>query len=324
MRETWIQLQRAETLLFGAAVMPQMNRYRKILAGFKLEANLAGWLIRLVNGFNPNHITAQDYLQRYPFSSLDAIRDILNQLTDRGHLQSKSKGVYMATTLGRTKIRDWHEKIGELMQEADLGDITPGQVHTLLKYDRRIIESIKTATRPHGYTIFNHRLQGLHPSYDPPRLWHHWQLVWTLLAASEDEEEYVRKARNIPPLEWFLRRQLWFIDRRPWRARARTLKALVQRATGYSPIRDAKNACTKAINNLKDKEWVQETDGGFRLTKDGLAVCDKDECLIDGHLLSSWPDFSNEELLELSRILTLLNQRFETIITKALQKTQRG
>jgi hypothetical protein len=77
--------------------------------------------------------------------------------------------------------------------------------------------------------LFHHRLRGLHPAYDPPQLWHHWQRVWAMLAAREDEREYVRQQRNLPPLVWFIRRQIWFVHRRPWLVRGKpTLENLAR------------------------------------------------------------------------------------------------
>jgi hypothetical protein len=193
-----------------------------------------------------------------------------------------------------------------------LGDVPPADIKRLLDYDRRILEAIEAASRPHGHPIFHHRLHGLHPAYVPPQLWHHWQRVWTMLAASEDEQEYVRQQRGLPPLVWFVRRQLWFVHRRPWLVRAKpNLENLVRRATGYSPIDRAEEACAQAVAELAARDWLKTVDGEFRLTQAGLAACDQDEDEIDRSFLSCWPPFSAGQLKELLRIATRLNNYLE-------------
>jgi hypothetical protein len=310
LRDTWTSLQRAETLLFQAAALPKMPQYRVLLDELYRESNSLNLLIRMVNGFDPENLSAQDYLTRYPFSSVEAIRAGLELLTKSGHMIKNEAGNYAATELGKQLIRRWQRGVAELMQSVDLGDIPPIDVDKLLTYDLRILEALKTASRPHGNPILRNRLRGIHPAYDPPKLWHHWMHVWTMLAASEDEEEYVRKLRGIDPLVWFVRRQIWFIHRRPWRARARTFEALVRRATGYSPIEDARGALSEAIQILKAQNWLIESDGEYGLTNEGLAACDEDEREIDGYFLSCWPTLSEGEIEKLLDITERLNARF--------------
>jgi hypothetical protein len=206
-----------------------------------------------------------------------------------------------------------------MIQSLDLGDVTATDVQRLLAYDRRILEALQAASPPQGNQIFGHRLRGMHPSYEPPALWHHWQLAWTMAAASEDAEEYVRKLRGLAPLVWFVRRQIWFAHRRPWRARALTLEALVRRATGYSPLDQAENACAQAIQELQERAWLQALDEEYRLTEQGLAVCDQDEREVDEHFLSGWPAFSDDEVQELLDITTRLNERCSELIRQAKQ-----
>jgi hypothetical protein len=222
LRDTWMAVQRAETLLFRAAALPKMEQYRKILAEMDLESASLSLLLRSVNGFDPDNLSPQDYLSRYPFSSLEAIRAGFELLVESGHMISNEIGNDAATEIAKQSVHRWQQGVSELMQAVDLGDIPPSDVKKLLQYDRRIINALKAASRPHGNPILGHRLRGMHPSYDPPRLWHHWMHVWTMLAASEDEQEHVRQLRGLDPLVWFVRRQIWFINRRPWRCAKRS------------------------------------------------------------------------------------------------------
>lgn len=314
LREAWTSVQRAETLLFRAAALPRMAQYRKLLEEMNLETRSLSLLIRTVNGFDPNDISPQDYLNRYPFSSVASIKAGLELLVESGHMMRNELGNYAATELAKQCVHHWQQGVAGLMQSVDLGDIPPTTVQKLLEYDVRILDALQKTSRPHGNPVLGHRLRGMQPSYVPPKLWHHWMHVWTMLAAREDEEEYVRQLRGLDPLIWFVRRQTWFAHRRPWLARARTFEALVRRATGYSPIEDAEQALSEAIRKLKSRDWLEESDGEFRLTDEGLAVCDEDEREIDENFLSSWPGFSEVEIDELMDIATRLNNRFLELI----------
>ncbi len=200
------------------------------------------------------------------------------------------------------------------MQSVDLGDIPSTYVQRLLEYDLKILNAFKATSRPHGNPILGHRLHGLHPPYDPPMLWHHWMHVWTMIAAREDEEDYVRKLHGLDPLVWFVRRQVWFIDRRPWLSRVRTFDDLVRRATGYAPITCAESACQNAIDDLKTRNWLVDVDGNLHLTELGMKTCDRDEKEVDEHFLSSWPLLSDLEIEELNQITNRMNERFVFIV----------
>ncbi len=312
--DIWTSVQRAETLLFRAAAYQNLPQFRKLFDGCEIDGDARALLVRMGCGFDPQNLVPEDYLVRYPFSSVEAIRAGLDQVVEGDHALRKEDGNYALNARGENAIRTWMQRVSVLMQAVDLGDIPQSDVQKLLAYDRRILEAIQAASRPHGHPIFNHRLRGLHPSYDPPQLWHHWQLVWTMLAASEDEQEYVRQQRGLSPLVWFIRRQTWFVHRRPWLVRAKpTLENLARRATGYSPIDRAEEACAQAVAELEARDWLETVGKEFRLTKAGLAACDKDERDIDANFVSCWPAFGEAELEELLDITTRLNDRFSEL-----------
>jgi hypothetical protein len=319
---TWTTIQRAETLLIRAAVHQNPILRTQLFDGFDLDGTARQLLARMACGFDPQNLTAGDYLVRYPFSSVETLQAGLDHLVDCGVVVAHGEGRYAVTELGERAVRRWMEKVSFMIQSLDLGDIPSAAVQRLLDYDRRIVEAIQAASRPHGHPIFTHRLRGLHPAYDPPELWHHWQLVWTMLAASEDEEEYVRQRRGMEPMVWFARRQIWFNHRRPWRARVKTLDDLVRRATGYSPVDGAETVCRQAIRNLEDCGWVEAMDGEYRLTPEGLARCDDDEREIDGYLVSCWPDLGEDEVQDLLEITTRLSNRCEELSRAESENTE--
>ena len=314
-RDVWTNVQKAESLLVGAAVTLNPTTLRDYFGQFEVDIDLLGLADRMVCGFDPDHFSSQDYLVRYPFSSLPAIDHHVAQLVDVGFAVYNDDNTVRFTEKAREYILGWMQTVGQMARTVDLGDIESEAIARFLDYDRRIIEQMSQTPRPHGNPILGCRLNGLHTAYDQPELWHHWQYAWTMLAASEDEEEYVRGLRGLSPLVWFIRRQLWFVERRPWRSRGTTLERLVGRAVSYSPVEDAESACRAALDDLLARGWVEAHDNGtHRLTEAGLAACDADEQEVDEHLLSTWPDFSADEVADLNDIAVRLNARFMEII----------
>jgi hypothetical protein len=312
----WPNLQRAETLMIFAAVGHHRAMFQAYLDQVNLEESTRSLLIRLACGFDPDRLCAADYFSRYPFSSLSAIQAGLDHLAGQELVVAKGSGHYALTGYGKDTVHGWFRAVETMIEALDLGGFTPQDAARLLDYDRRILDGIRAAVRPHGHPIFRHRLRGLHPSYEPPALWHHWQYVCTMLAASEDEEEYVRDQRRLAPLVWFARRQIWFVHRRPWRARVRTVEDLARRATGYSPLDRAEEACAQAVRALEAQGWVEATDGELRLTAEGLAITDRDEDEIDRYFLSCWPGLSGDEVEELGDLVKRLNDRWEELIAQ--------
>jgi hypothetical protein len=309
MAEVWTSIQRTETLMVAAAAHQNPIMRARLFEGVSLDATARQLLVRMACGFDPGQLCATAYLVRYPFSSIEAIQAGIAHLVECRALAANGDGTYAVSELGDQIVRGWMERVANMIQSLDLGDVMPADVQKLLNCDLQILQTIRAASRPHGHPIFNHRLRGLHPQYDPPALWHHWQLVWTMLAASEDEEEYVRQCRGMEPLVWFVRRQIWFAHRRPWRARVKTLDDLVLRATGYGPIDQAEIRCRQAVGDLTARGWIQVVDGAYRLTPEGLTTCDEDEREIDEGFLSCWPAFRQEEMDELLDVTARLNRR---------------
>jgi len=315
-RETWTELQRAETLLFHAAAVCHRNGMRALFDGFEVDGPPRDLLIRAGCGFPPDALQPEDYLARYPFSSVDGIRGLLEKLVEAGAArESEQAGSGFALTeRGVELVRTWMKRVAAMMTDLDLGDVISSDVDELVAFDRQIVESLRVNERRHGSTVLSGRLRGVRPNYTPPALWHHWQRAWTILAASEDEEEHVRRRRGTDPMVWFIRRQLWFIHRRPWRARARTLEGLAARATGYAPVEGAEETCQAALAQLVDRGEVEESEDGLRLSARGLAICDEDELEVDTNLLARWPKWDEPEIGRLRLLVERLTRRLLELI----------
>lgn len=313
LQETWIQVQRAETLLIQTAAYANREQYRAIFANVSLKRDPLQLLLRTTYGCNLNGFQPEDYLARYPYSSVAAIQAALEELVAAGFMDKLGLQLFAPNDAGKQVVYHHMQEIGRLINTLDLGQTTGDDIQKLLAYNHQIVEGLIHSERPHGNPILSQRLQGLHPQYESRQLWHHWQLAWTMIAAREDEEEFIRQKRQTHPLVWYVRRQIWFTDRQPWLARALTFEQLLQRAVGYAPVENAKEALTDAIHHLQEEGWLREAGDEFRLTEAGLATQDHDEAEVITNFLARWPALSPAEAAELQTIAFQLNEHLANL-----------
>lgn len=312
----WTEVQRAETLLFQSAVRTHIEDYRAIINSLKFPPDLVHIMIRMVSGFNSQRIRAADYLQRYLFSDLEAITAKLESCVEHELMARKPDGVYVATEIGYRNVKNWMESTGKIISRLPLEGTLADDAHTLVACDYRVVSHMAQAASPEEYPIFANRLQGLCPDYDPLHIWHHWQLVWTMIAAREDTNWRVCREKSMAPLACFFHRQLWFRDRRPWLARGRlhTLKDLTAWAERYSPLPGGVTACAEAIEQLTAQGWIDPSAKHFQLNDAGLFAGDAAESAMDADFLCLWPELTLEELETWHTAALRLNAYFVGIL----------
>jgi len=312
-RDIWIALQRAGILVFRAASAFDGETIRAAFDDFAVEGAVREILIRLGCGYSPSQLRPDVYASRYPYSDVAAIRALLLQLVDAGLAKEGSPSTFSLTRKGIGEIQTWYERMALALSRLDLGGITQGEIEELIEADREIVASLDSNRGSQGSPVLELRLESVLPDDSTSALWHHHFHVWTIQAAHEDEEEHVRIARDVDWIEWFVRRQLWFIDRRPWLAWARTFERLAHYLESYAPIEDAEAACQAAFDRLATRGEAEERAEGLRLTPQGLTACDGNESEIDARFLARWPQWSCGKLARLHEILDRLNARFEQI-----------
>ncbi|MFC2079681.1 hypothetical protein ACFLSZ_06845 [Candidatus Bipolaricaulota bacterium] len=282
-----------------------------------IDPALRSVFARAAYGFDPREIRARDYLTRYPFSSLDAIELQLRLLVDAGVLNGSHDDSFSLTDEAEQYLRLHTERVGESIDQLDLGDVSEEQVQKLLAHDHRILDGLRESVKQTPSPVFEHRLKGVHPEYDPPKRWHHWQLAWTMIAAHEDAEETIRVARGIDPLAWFARHELWFTARRPHRARMHTCSDLPKVAQRYAPMEDSVNQYQLALGLMKERGWLDGVGDACGLTAKGLEEADRDEAEVEEIFLSRWPDFSAREIAEMKDIADSINRQCEKLTAQA-------
>jgi len=312
LREVWVQLQRAGILVFRAASAVDGEAIRAAFDDFCVEGETREILIRLGCGYSPEKLEPEVYASRYPFSDVDAIRALLLKLVDAG-LADPMGPSFALTELGVREIRTWYERMARAMSILDLTPVTHAEVQEILEADRQIASSLAASPEALENSVLRHRLGAVLPDASDPALWQHHFQVWTIQTAREDEAERVRRECGDDWLEGFVRRQLWFVDRRPWLARARTFERLAHYVASYAPIDDAEAACREAFARLAARGEVEESAEGLRLTAEGLAACDLAESEIDEAFLARWPSWGDEQVASLHGILTRLNTRLEQL-----------
>ena len=321
LRETWVSVQKAETRLVTTGVRLRPKDAPSLREGLEIAPDLRQVFARAVYGFDPKRIRAQDYLVRYPFSSVNAIERQIRALVDAGVFTGPRGDAYAVTDEAEVHLRLHTERVGESVDRLDLGDIDEAEIQKLLVYDHRILAGIRESVKASPSPIFEHRLKGLHPEYDPPKRWHHWQLAWTMIASHEDAEERVRVARGIEPLVWFARHELWFTARRPHRARMQSSDDLGRVAERYAPLEDAERDCRIAIATMRERGWLKGEGDACRLTEQELARADRDETEIEGIFLARWPDFTDVELAEMRQISDSIGRRCEELLAQGQESS---
>ncbi len=320
LRETWASLRKAESMLVHAGIRLRPKDAPSLREGLEsIESSLRPLFSRAAYGFDPRRIRATDYAARYPFSSVSTIEKQLELLVDAGVLTGPDGDAYALTDEAEAGLRLHTDRVGEAIDRLDLGEIDETQVQRLLAYDHRILGGICDSVERAPSPIFEHRLKGVHPDYDPPKRWHHWQLAWTMVAAHEDAEEQIRRERGIPPLVWFARHELWFSSRLPHRSRMRACGGLRAVAERYAPLEHPEAECRAAIETMRAQGWLDGDGDGdeARLSGAELTRADRDESEIEAIFLSRWPDLTDPELHELRGIADAINRRCEELMRHA-------
>lgn len=142
-RETWTELQRAETLLFRAAAALHPKAFRALFDGFEVEGAARNLLIRAGSGFPANALRPEDYLGRYPFSSVGAIRAVFEELVEAGVAEETEDEAFGLTERGVRLVETWMNRVAESMTDLDPGDVPPADVEALIAFDRQIVASLR-------------------------------------------------------------------------------------------------------------------------------------------------------------------------------------
>ena len=317
LRAAWAGVRKAESLLVQAAVRLRPEDAPGLREGLEMiEPVLRAVFSRTAYGFDPRGIRAADYLTRYPFSSIAAVERQLRALVGVGVLTGPHGDAYVLTEEAEAALRLHTVRVGQLIDRLDLGPVEEEQVRKLLAYDGRIVEGLRASIQVKPSPIFEHRLRGVHPEYDPPRRWHHWQLAWTMVAAHEDAEEEIRVRRGIPPLVWFARHEFWFTSRLPHRSRMRTCADLRAAAERYAPLERPEAECRAAVEAMRAAGWLEGSGDDARLSGAELSYADRDEAEIDAIFLARWPRFSEDELRDLRTVTEAISGRCEELLAR--------
>lgn len=248
----WKELQRAETLLVQTSLSLNQERRSKLFDGIELERPLLISLIRMSSGLNVNGFTPSDYQIRYPFSSGELIEDRVNKLVDLGYLaKDENSENYRLSQQGLSLMRHYVSEIGAIIQSLDTEVMSKDEIDQIISLNHKILAGLEENIPEYGSPIFVNRLLGFQPDYSTKELWHHWQLVWTMLAALADEEEHIRQSQNLDPVVWFARRKIWLIDRMPWLADSVTAESLSRDLQNYAPADNTKAKVDAAIKQMK-------------------------------------------------------------------------
>ena len=301
--DVWRSLHRAESTLVAAGVRADPAPLRAYFDGLPVERHLAGAIFRLASGFDGRHLRVADYGTRYPFSPPELIEATFTALVDVGWLAEGPGGVYALTDAGRATVTTYYGIVAGGVDRLTPSSVSLEDIAFLLAADRRLVEEVAAASSPAERPILTHRLRGLRPPWEPARLSHHWQRIWTLVAAHEDAEETVRRGHKMGALVWFARRQIW-----RGRFAVGGVDDLAQVAGRYAPV-DAQ-ACAAALASLVAEGIAMQEGDRYRLTADGAEYFAADETEIERMFFGWWPDLTDDERARLLSITQQLNEEF--------------
>jgi len=310
--DLWRELQKAETMLVQTSRSVFRERAGRVLEGVNLDRSHLILLLRTSFGLKTDGFTAGDYHVRYPFSSRALIADRLQTLADSGYLSRKDTlPVFRLTEKGSKLVNHYMNETGAMIQSLEIDGITNAEINTLIQLDQKILDALVEHEGSHDSPILKNRLHGIQPDYSEQQLWHHWQLIWSILAALEDEQEYFRKSNNIDPFTWYIRRNLWFINRRPWLGGPRTVEDFVGYFNSYAPVKDAEKKIESATRAMRSAGWLESESDTLKLTREGLNEHEEDEQQVMERFFDRWPKLSQDEIARVYAIVSRLNHFLE-------------
>lgn len=308
----WSQLQKAESGLMQAIRVRNPEIGRLILGDFDLTNYDLMLYFRLVSGFDTHHLTADNYLKRYPFSSTEAIEEKLADFTSLGYLTTRGEGIYQLEEAGKSFPHHYWAQISTETERLDLEHISPADLEMPFSVLQQILAAMRESEHPSGMFIFSQRMQGLHPNYDPPEIWHLWQYVWSMLAFQDDIRLWRSRQLEIAPLTWHF---FWELRRS-----AQTLENLHRRTLRYAPVPDLELASRAALADLHKRGWIEvgEDQEGFvyELSNLGQRTASLNEEMIADEHIKVWPPLNSTNLERLQTFLEWLNHDLEEIISE--------
>ena len=141
LHETWMQVQRAETLLVQTAAYTFQEQYRNILADVPLERDSLRLLLRTTYGLNQNGFRPEDYLVRYPFSSTAAIRAGLEKLIYAGYMVKTGDNLFAPNEAGKQVIHHQMSEAGKLMNKVE-------ELHTIASRMNEHLAELRSQLQP--------------------------------------------------------------------------------------------------------------------------------------------------------------------------------
>lgn len=308
----WRELQKTETMLVQTSRSIFRERAGRIFEGVNLERADLILLLRMSFGLNTDGFTVDDYHVRYPYSSRELIADQLQSLADSGYVSRKDTlPEFRLTEKGLTLVNHYMNETGTMIQTLEIDGITKGEVETLIEMDHNILDALVDNMGEHNSPILKNRLGGIQPDYSEKQLWHHWQIIWSILAALEDEQEYFRKRNNIDPFAWYIRRNLWFISQRPWLGGPQTTEGFVGYFNSYAPVKDAEEKIENTTRRMRAAGWLETEGDTLKLTREGLQDHEEDERQVMERFFNRWPELSQDEIEEVYTIVSRLNDTLE-------------
>lgn len=252
----------------------------------------ADWFMSYVTyGIADQKLTLSTFLHNYPYGNEARQKNLFEQATEHGFLQTEDNHVYYLTEQGKQGVVAFFTNARQA-----LNAITPlpePDIARLADLLNRIVTSTQAAPEPSEK--FNLLLsRAIAPRSDEPTMAQIDQLITDLNAYRDDAHLAAWRSLDIPGQAW---EALTFV----WRGDANTGAALAESL----PNRGYHEAAYEAVlQELVTRGWLVKENGAFQITPAGQKLRDDAEEITERNFLIGWSALSADEAVELKNLLS--------------------
>jgi DNA-binding MarR family transcriptional regulator len=293
----------AEELMRSFAPLYQSEMQEVILS---TGAALNTWYgLALARGSDPAPFTVERYHAMFPYTAQASFAERLETLAGLELLERVGEGAYRLTDLGREGVEGVFEAAHRGL--AALDSLPADEMAQLNKLLFRLVEATLEAP-------------------EPAEKWSMMYSRWTdpgdngLGSVRTDQylTDLVRYRDDAHLAAWKpygVSGHVWESFTLIWRDQASTAEELAEQ---LEPRGHTAEEYAAALQELVARGWVSEEAGTYRLTEEGTRVREEAEEVTDRHFFVGWSALSEEELVQLSDLLTRAKESVRAAILKRL------
>lgn len=293
----------AEELVRSFAPFYQYEMREAILG---TGAALDTWFgLALARGSDPAPFTVERYHALFPYTAQESFAERLETLAGLELLERVGEGAYRLTDLGREGVEGVFEAAHRGMAEFD--PLPADEIAQLNKLLHRLVEATLAAPEPaEKWSMMYSRWTD--PGDNGLGSVRADQYLTDLVRYRDDAHLAAWKPYGVSGHSW---EALTFI----WRDQASTVEELAEQ---LEPRGHTAEGYAAALQELVARGWVSEEAGAHKLTEEGRRVREEAEEETDRHFFVGWSALNEEDLVQLSDLLTRAKESVQAAVVKRL------